>query len=73
MPPINRQQPKFSPYGRYLLDVQERKQEGANYFHDTQSSRVECGIESIPSGSISRFNNRAWAVQRGYQPCRYCG
>lgn len=72
MPLTNRQQPQFSPYGRYLLNVDERKTEGATYFHDTQHSVVECGIESIPSNSVSRFNNKAWAVQRGYTPHGAC-
>lgn len=64
--------PEFSPYGRYLLNVDERKTPGATYFHDTQNSVVECGIESIPTGSVSRFNNKEWAGQRGYQACEYC-
>lgn len=73
MPPIKIPKPEFSPYGRYLLNVDERKTEGATYFHDTQNSVVECGIESIPSSSVSRFGNKAWATQRGYEVCPYCG
>lgn len=72
MPTPNRQQPQFSPYGRYLLNVEDRKTKGATYFHDTQEAKVECGLESVPSGSASRFNNKAWAAERGYSPCRYC-
>lgn len=72
MPVVNRQQPQFSPYGRYLLNVDDRKTPGATYFHDTQNSKVECAIESIPTGSVSRFNNKAWALQRGYESCSYC-
>ena len=72
MPPVNRQQPQFSPYGRYLLNVDERKTEGPTYFHDTQSAKVECGIEVVPTGSVSRFNNKAWAISRGYVPCGAC-
>ena len=64
--------PEFSPYGRYLLNVDERKVEGATYFHDTQHSGVECGIESMPTGSVSRFDNRGWAISRGYMPCVHC-
>lgn len=72
MPPINRQQPQFSPYGRYLLNVEERKTEGATYFHDTYNVKVECGIESMPTNSVSRFNNKSWAQQRGYTQCPLC-
>lgn len=64
--------PEFSPYGRYILNVGDRKLEGATYFHDSHESKVECQIESIPSGSMSRFNNRAWALQRGYESCSHC-
>lgn len=72
MPTPQREQPQFSPYGRYLLNVQERKVPGHTYFHDTQNSVVECGIESMPSSSISRFNGLQWAISRGYTPCEYC-
>lgn len=72
MPLPTRAKPEFSPYGRYLLNVDDRKTEGATYFHDTQNSVVECGLESIPTGSVSRFNNKTWATQRGFEPCRYC-
>ena len=72
MPPVNRQQPQFSPYGRYLLNVDDRKVEGATYFHDTENAKVECGIESMPTKSVSRFGNRSWALQRGYLPCEHC-
>lgn len=72
MPTPNRPQPEFSPYGRYLLNVQERKTEGQTYFHDTQNSKPECQIESMPSSFISRFNNLSWATNRGYTPCKEC-
>lgn len=72
MPTPIRPQPQFSPYGRYLFNVDERKTEGATYFHDTQNAKVECGLELMPSNSISRFNNKAWAIQRGLTPCSEC-
>ena len=72
MPAPKQLRPEFSPYGRYLLNVDERKTPGATYFHDTQNSKVECCIESIPTGSVSRFNSKSWAQQRGLEPCEHC-
>lgn len=72
MPPVRIPSPQFSPYGRYLLNVDERKIEGATYFHDTQNAKLECRIESMPTNSVSRFGNKAWAVSRGYTPCVHC-
>lgn len=72
MPAPQRFSPAFNPYGRYLLNVDERKVEGLTYFHDTQNSKPECQIESMPSGSISRFQNKSWATQRGYTQCTVC-
>lgn len=70
MPVINRQQPSFGPYGRYLLNIKERKE--APIFHDSQNLKVECGIEEVSTDFISRFDNRAWAIQRGYTTCPSC-
>lgn len=72
MPPVNRQQPQFSPIGRYLINVEERKVEGPTYFHDLESMIETCGLADMPPKSISRFNNKAWAIQRGYTPCPNC-
>lgn len=72
MPPVKIQPPEFSPYGRYLLNVDHRKEEGPTYFHDTQNAKPECLIETFPANSVSRFNNRTWAAQRGYTPCSEC-
>lgn len=72
MPPQKIQPPQFSLTGRYLINVQERKVEGPTYFHDTENLQTQCGIEDIPTDSMSRFNGKAWAIQRGYTSCRYC-
>lgn len=72
MPPKKIPRPEFSPYGRYLIDVDERKVEGPTYIHDTENFRDECHIEGIPSGSQSRFNTLAWALSRGYLKCEFC-
>lgn len=72
MPPIPLPKPEFSPYGRYLLNVDERKVEGPTYVHDTQNFKPECKIEDMPSGSVSRFNNLQWSIKRGFKKCPHC-
>lgn len=72
MPPTKIQPPKFSVTGRYLLNVKDRKEPGPTYFHDTQNIKEQCGLELIPTNSMSRFDNKAWAIQREYTPCSFC-
>lgn len=72
MPPPKIPLPQFSPVGRYLINVEERKIEGPTYFHDTQNFKEECGIEKIATSSASRFDNPDWARQRGYTQCQEC-
>lgn len=72
MPPKKIPSPEFTPVGRYLLNVDERRIEGPTYFHDTENLTDLCEVVNIPTGSMSRFNNKAWAVQRGYTACEYC-
>lgn len=72
MPPKKIQPPQFTPVGRYLINVEERKVEGPTYFHDTENLTDQCEIVNIPTSSMSRFNGKAWAIQRGYEPCGYC-
>lgn len=72
MPVPHREAPEFNAYGRYAIDTRERKLEGPTKFHDLDNMVEGCGVASAPDGSLSRFNNSAWAVQRGYQPCGLC-
>lgn len=72
MPPPRIPAPEFSPFGRYLLNVEDRKVQGPTFFHDTENFKEECGIEVTPSGSQSRFNNLNWALKRGYLKCEFC-
>lgn len=73
MPPANRAKPEFSPFGRYLIDVQNRKDVSTpNHYHDIEHIKDECRLDLVPAGSQSRFNNLEWAAQRGYVPCPQC-
>lgn len=72
MPPRPIEKPEFSIYGRYLLNVDERKTPGTTYFHDTEYLQDKCGVQSVPSGSLSRFNNKVWATSRGFVQCNHC-
>lgn len=73
MPPPKIPPPGFSPVGRYLINVDERLDKTTpNYFHDTENYKPECGIENMPSNSVSRFINKSWAKFRGYIECQYC-
>lgn len=73
MPPKTIPKPNFSPVGRYLLDVRQRLDKTTpNYIHDTQNFQLECHIEDIPSGSVSRFESLPWALARGYKKCSFC-
>jgi hypothetical protein len=72
MPTPFREDPQFSATGRYAINVQEHKAPGPTRFHDTETALKECGLAAIPKGSMSRFNNPKWAVQRGYTPCNLC-
>jgi hypothetical protein len=68
--------PEFSPYGRYLVDVDARRKAreegGTTYFHDTENLTRKCNLDSTPDTSRSRFNSRQWAVQVGFEPCPNC-
>ena len=66
------EKPEFSPYGRYLINVDERKKPGPNYFHDTYGIVPLCNLDDVPKTSKSRFNNPKWAVERGYVKCGTC-
>jgi hypothetical protein len=66
------EKPEFSPYGRYLINVDERKVPGPNYFHDTYGIVPECNLDAVPKTSKSRFNNPKWAASRGFIECQHC-
>jgi len=72
MPPRPVLKPEFSIYGRYLLNVDERKVPGPTYFHDGDNLTDICGLKTVPTNSISRFNNVQWAISRGYDKCKEC-
>lgn len=72
MPVPHREKPDFSPQGKYFIDVDERKQEGSNHFHDVDNFSEACNLENVKPNSIAHFNNRKWAIQRGYVPCGGC-
>lgn len=72
MPPQPRAKPEFSPLGRYVLMVSDRKIEGPTYYHDSQTFVEACGLNQIDTSHMSRFGNTVWAKQRGYRPCPHC-
>lgn len=72
MPAPVRLKPEFTPYGRYLLNVDDRKTPGPTFFHDTDNISEACGLANAPTNSLSRFNNNEWAIERGYKPCMNC-
>lgn len=72
MPPPRIPDPQFSPTGRYLLNVAERREPGDTFFHDTFNFTDECGIQDMNTNSISRFNNAGWALRRGFKRCEHC-
>lgn len=76
MPPPKLAKPEFSPYGRYLIDVDARHESRSkgekSVFHDTENVKETCGLEGIDTGSMSRFNNLNWALGRGYIRCPEC-
>lgn len=72
MPPPVIPKPEFSPYGLYAIDVRQRPLPGSTPFHNSEHYTDECSMSDVPIGSISRFNNRDWALTRGYVECQYC-
>lgn len=76
MPPRLPQRANFSLVGRYIIDVGARKMALATgevpVFHDLANFSAECHIEDIPTGNQSRFENKNWALQRGFVQCEYC-
>jgi hypothetical protein len=75
-PPKPYSSPQFSPYGRYMINLIERKVARENNqpttFHDSENLKDECNIQEVEANYLSRFNNPDWAKQADYKPCSHC-
>lgn len=75
MPPPKIPIPEFSPIGRYLMDTSKRIESfeagEIPIFHDTQNYQEQCPIGDRTTNHV-RFNNKEWALARGFGYCSFC-
>lgn len=66
--------PPAVPHGRYLISISAARQHTPSgvRIHDTIRLQEECNTDAIKRGDRSRFDDLAWALQRGYIPCGHC-
>lgn len=72
MPVPRHESPEFSPTGQYYINVADRKLPGETRFHDVENFSEACNEVPPTASNMAHFQNKKWAIQRGYIPCPVC-